>query len=107
MNDCMLLANLHHTRGVFIHWTALDWTGVYAIRAYGTLVMCFRSHPCKINYFQQSTSIGDVISDFGNAHAKLINTNRQQVYADLLTFVNNEHITRYSRCESLVTLCFL
>ena len=29
-----------------VEWTGLDWTGVYAIRGYGTLVMCFRSHPC-------------------------------------------------------------
>ena len=29
-----------------VEWSGVEWTGVYAIRDYGTLVMCFRSHPC-------------------------------------------------------------
>ena len=49
----------------------------------------------KLITSDRCASIGDVLS--GNAHAKLLVTsNRLQAFADLLTFVNNEHITRYS-----------
>ena len=74
--------------GVFIHWTGLEWSGLDWSGLEWTGV-----------YNRSLRHIGDVIS--GHAHAILI-TSDSTAFPYLLTFANNEHITRYSRCESLV-----
>ena len=109
VDSCCFLLLFYSMTGVEwsgVEWTELDWTGVYACnQRLWHISDVFPVTPMRaelITSERQQTFV--MCFRHGHSHAKLITSDSLQAFADLLTFVNYEHITR---CESLVILCFL